>query len=101
MDYTNDPREAEFKETIKAIERQRFWFPVVLLGFLIAYIWLSGGDVFERPTTQTAYPIVILLALFFVGFEVLSIKILLIKAEYRDWLRDFKKAKWEDLNRNN
>jgi hypothetical protein len=99
MNFSDDSRELEFKESIKNIERQRFWFPIVVLVLLIGHIWLAGGDIFERPTMETVYPLVILITLLFVGMEVLTVKILLIKAEYRDWLRDFRKAKWDSINK--
>ncbi len=98
MPYGDDPREEEFRETIKNLERQRFWYPFLMLGLLILNIWMAGGDVFEGSTKETAYPMILVIGLIYVGTEVLNVKILLIKAEYRDWLRDFRKERWTDIN---
>lgn len=98
MTTGENAREEEFKASIKNIERQRFWFPFVTLGILLGHIFLAGGDIFERPTMATVYPLIILMAIIFVGMEVMNVKILLLKSEYRDWLRDFRKEKWAYIN---
>ena len=86
MLYEKPPREEEFLATIKAAERQRTFFPFALIGVLILYLWLAGGEVFERPTLETAYPMIIVIGLIYLGTELMNVKILMHKAEYRDWL---------------
>ncbi len=98
MLYGNDPRDEEFLREIKNLERQRLWYPFLIFGFLILYIWAAGGNVFKGPTIETAYPMIIVIGLIYVGTELLNVKILLVKAEYRDWLRDFRSEQWADMN---
>lgn len=98
QDGHNNWREEEYKQAIKNLERQKFWLPVLIFGFLIFYIWKAGGDVFEGPTLDTAYPMVILIVLLYLSTEIVNLKIMLIKAEYREWLRDFRKDKWIATN---
>ena len=93
-----DPIEEEFLASIKNVERTRFWFPFLLIGLLIFYLWAAGEDIFQPPDDQTAYPLVILIGLIFVGIEVLNVKILLLKSEYRDWLKHFRQERWKDMN---
>lgn len=93
-----DAREEFFKEAIKGIERQRFWFPIVMLGLLAFSVWMAGGEMFEGPSLDTVYPMITLIAVFGVGVEVLNVKILLVRAEYNNWLREFRKEKWARLN---
>ncbi len=92
------PRENEFRGTIKNLERQRFWYPVLMLGLLILNIWMAGGKIFGNPSEGKAYLVIIVIGLIYVGTEMLSVKILLIKGEYRDWLREFRKERWTDIN---
>lgn len=97
-DRGKDLREEEFKTSIKSIERQKLWVPLVIFGPLIFFIWMAGGDLFARPSLDAAYPMAILIVLLGVMIEILNLKILIIKAEYRDWLRDFRNEKWKHLN---
>lgn len=96
--YGDDPKQEEFLASIKAVERTRFWFPFALLGFLVFYLWIAGEPIFQRPEADTAYPLILLVGLIFVGTEVLNVKVLLLKSEYRDWLRDFRPERWKDMN---
>lgn len=79
--------EDEFRKAIKDAERIRLWFPFILLGSVIFLLWVNGEDVFARPDGEAAYSFIIILGLIFLGIEVFNVKILLLKAEYREWKR--------------
>jgi hypothetical protein len=92
MAYPNDPKEAEYLDAIKKAEKTNIWFIwVAILAYPIG-LWLAGYNLGDGPkiTAEVMFLMMLLLMMVCLGSELLSVKILMHKAEYREWLREFR-----------
>lgn len=91
------PIEQEYLTNIKRAERQRNLFPFAASAILIFFLWRSGTGFFQWPTQDRVFSWIIFVVLIVIGTEVMNLKVYMHKAEYREWLRDFRPDAWRSL----
>ncbi len=86
--------EKEFTRIIASLERQKIWTPLFFLGFTALLVWLQTGKIIgQTDSTLEAYGVAVLFFLYVVFAELTNVKIMLIKAQRRDWRRDILRQK--------
>jgi apolipoprotein N-acyltransferase len=73
------------KMAIKSAERSRGWIAVLVVGFSML-LWWIGSVYDERVLVAALIPIILILAAML--SEIINLRIMLLKMELREYLRD-------------
>ena len=88
MNSDHEIEEQQFTSIVKSLERQKFWFPVALIGALTVGIWRQTGELIRQPASvEETYLLVIGLGVLFALNELTNVRIMLVNAQRREWRR--------------